>query len=115
MKGRGECEVDTINRQRIHHGLRECVRDSLDCLRSSLRRARPEYNCKRHHSLGRMDGGSRNIRGAGRSGHQQAVRFVLEMGMTVRIVNVLYNFRGVEQDHDVVRENTDSIDAELFL
>ncbi len=35
--------------------------------------------------------------------------------MTIRIVDVLYNFRGVEQDHDVVRENPNSVDAELFL
>jgi hypothetical protein len=35
--------------------------------------------------------------------------------MTVRVVYVLYDFRGIEQDHDVVREDTDSVDAELSL
>ena len=35
--------------------------------------------------------------------------------MTVRIVYVLYNVRRIEQDHDVVLENADSINAELFL
>jgi hypothetical protein len=35
--------------------------------------------------------------------------------MTVRIVYVLDNFGGVEQDHDVVCENTDSVNAELFF
>ena len=35
--------------------------------------------------------------------------------MSVRIVDVLYNFRGVEQDHDVVREDANGVDAELFL
>ncbi len=39
----------------------------------------------------------------------------LEMGMSVGVVDVLDNFRGIEQDHDIVRENTDSVDAELFL
>jgi hypothetical protein len=81
----------------------------------SLLGARPEYYGKRHYSLGRMDGGSRNICGAGRSGHQQAVCSIPEMGMSVRIVDVLYNFRGVEQDHDVVREDANGVDAELFL
>ena len=34
--------------------------------------------------------------------------------MTVGVMNVLYNFCGIEQDHDVVRENTDSVNAELL-
>ena len=87
----------------------------LDGLRSFGLRARPEYNGKRHYSLSRMDSDSSNICRAGRSGHQQAVCLIMEMGMTVRIVDVLYNFRGVEQDHDGVRENPNSVDAELFL
>jgi hypothetical protein len=62
-----------------------------------------------------MDRGTRNISRTGRSGHQQAVCFVPEMRMTVRVVYVLYDFSGIEQDHDVVREDTDSVDAELSL
>src|SRR6266481_8782031 len=77
--------------------------------------AGPENNGKCCHSLSWMDGGSRNVCGAGRSGHQQAVRFVQKMWMSVGVVYVLYNFRGIEQDHDVVREDTDSVDAELFF
>lgn len=55
---------------------------------SVLRRhlSRPEYNGKRHHSLSRMDSDSSNICRARRSGHQQAVCFVQEMGMTVSVV-----------------------------
>ena len=63
--------------------------ERLDCLSSSLRLARPEYDGKRRYSLGRMDGGSRNICRAGRARHQQAIRFIPEMRMTVRIVYVL--------------------------
>lgn len=35
--------------------------------------------------------------------------------MTVSVVDVLHNFRGIEQNHDVVRENTDSVNMELFF
>ncbi len=35
--------------------------------------------------------------------------------MGVRIVYVLYDFGGIQQDHDVVREKADGIDAELFF
>ncbi len=35
--------------------------------------------------------------------------------MTVRVVYVLYNFCRIEQDHDVVRQKANSIDAELFF
>jgi len=37
------------------------------------------------------------------------------MGMTVCFVYVFYNFRKIEQDHDVASENTNGIDAQLFL
>jgi len=49
-----------------------------------------------------MDSGPRDICRAGRSGHQQAVRLVPEMGMAVRIVYVLDDFGGIKQDHDIV-------------
>ena len=35
--------------------------------------------------------------------------------MTVSVVDVLHNFRGIEQNHDVVRESTDSVNMELFF
>jgi len=89
--------------------------ERLDCLSSSPRFARPEYYGKRRYSLGRMDGGSCNICRAGRAGHQQAIRFIPEMRMTVGVVYVLDNFGRIEQDHDVVCENTDSVSAELFF
>src|SRR5260370_31840608 len=62
-----------------------------------------------------MDSDSSDICRAGGSGHQQAVCFVQEMGVSVRIVYVLYDFGGIEQDHNVVRQKTDSIDPELFF
>ena len=62
-----------------------------------------------------MDSDSSNICRAGRSGHQQAVCFVLEMRVTIGVVYVLYNFGRIEQDHNVVRQKTDRIDAELFF
>ena len=35
--------------------------------------------------------------------------------MAVGVVDVLYNFRGIEEDHDVVRKNTNGVDVELLL
>src|SRR6266853_4215049 len=37
------------------------------------------------------------------------------MRVTIGVVYVLYNFGGIEQDHNVVRQKTNSVDAELFF
>jgi hypothetical protein len=62
-----------------------------------------------------MDSDSPDICRARRSGHQQAVCFIQEMEMSVRIVYVLDNFCGIEQDHNVVSQKADGIDAEFFF
>jgi hypothetical protein len=37
------------------------------------------------------------------------------MGMSVRVMYVLHNFGGIEQDQNVVRQKPDGVDAELFF
>ena len=77
--------------------------------------SRPEYDGKGHDPLSRMDRDSANVCRAGRPGHQQAVGFVLKMRMGVRVVDVFHDVRRIEQDHDVVSQKADGINAEFVL
>ena len=77
--------------------------------------ARPKYDGKRHYSLSRMNRNSADVCRPGRAGHQQAVGLVLKMGMPVGIVDVLHNFRGIEQDHNVVGQKNNRVDAKFLF
>jgi len=68
-----------------------------------------EEDCQTPHALSRMDDNPTDISGTRGTGHQNAVRPQVEVCVLVCIMDIRDDLLRVKQDHEIMREERDSV------